>query len=457
LLQSAGVNIGKKLVSANEGNPKGYFENADFVDFHENVLFSLGIDKIGWTTIQNCVPPLHYVTEAKKLIDINKDNDNPWGWKEPRTTLFLDFWLDLLPCAYFIFIYRSPWEVLDSLYRRGDDIFKHNPELALQAWSTYNQKLLRFNKQYTEKCLLINLDKITDNPFCLVEMINEKFNLSLSQVDSSLYDASALKREVKKSQRPHLIKVYFPEIWQQYQELNLVSNFEDSILEEIEHLPNNAWVLQDWLNVKLLENQLKHEVKSSREHLESVYQQLGETRGEKEAIEFKLQDTQSQLQDTQSQLQDTQSQLQDTQSQLQDTQSQLQDTQSQLQDTQSQLQDTQSQLQDTQSQLQDTQSQLQDTQSQLQDTQSQLHNVTLELQQSQVNFKQLHFYFDRSQEELKKTQDKLKEEEESLSQIKIELEKSQEIIKAMESSKFWQLRNKWFRLKGGLKLTDEEI
>ncbi|MCW5314788.1 hypothetical protein GTQ43_13530 [Nostoc sp. KVJ3] len=97
-------------------------------------------------------------------------------------------------------------------------------------------------------------------------------------------------------------------------------------------------------------------------------------------------------------LQQTQSQLQQTQSQLQQTQSQLQQTQSQLQQTQSQLQQTQSQLQQTQSQLQQTQSQLQQTQSQLQQTQSQL-------------------------------------------------QQTEQRIAAMESSKFWKMRQAWFRIK----------
>jgi hypothetical protein len=451
LLQSAGVNIGKKLVAANEGNPKGYFENSDFVEFHENVLFSLGIDKIGWTTLENCHPPSYYVDDAQKLIELNQDYDKPWGWKEPRTTLFLDFWSNLLPSAYFIFVYRSPWEVLDSLYRRGDDIFHHNPELALQAWSSYNRQLLRFYQKYPEKCLLFNLEKITVNPNNLIEMINDKFNLSLPSVDSSIYDPSFLKTDARKSQRPHLLKLYFPQIWEQYQELNTITDFHDGCVETLESLPDNAWVLDDWLNVRLLEKRLKQEKKFSDDHLHSVYGQLGEITGEKEALEFQLQQTQQELHNTQSHLQ---AQLENTQQELQNTrshlQAQLEDTQQELQNTRSHLQ---AQLEDTQQELQNTRSHLQ---AQLENTQQDLQDKKYELQQQQLGFKELHFYFERSQEELKQTQEKAEEITKNLQKKEEQLQKCYEQISFMETSKFWKIRTRWFKIKKSLGIVQED-
>ena len=66
LLQSAGLDVGKNLVPANYANPKGHFENIDFVNFHESVLYSLGIDKVGWTVTTNITPPPYYLERAKK-------------------------------------------------------------------------------------------------------------------------------------------------------------------------------------------------------------------------------------------------------------------------------------------------------------------------------------------------------------------------------------------------------
>jgi hypothetical protein len=450
LLQSAGVNIGQKLVPGNDGNPKGYFENADFVNFHESILFSLGINTIGWTTQEQIVPPLSYAEEAQRLIEENQDLERPWGWKEPRTTLFLDFWSDLLPSAYFIFVYRSPWEVLDSLYRRGDDIFHHNPELALQAWSSYNRQILRFYQAHPEKCLLFNLEKVTANPDHLIEMINGKFNLSLPPVDSSIYDASSLKTDTRKSQRPHLLKIYFPQIWEQYQELNTITDFHDACVEAVENLSDNAWVLQDWLNVRVLEKRLKQEKKFSDEHIHSVYQKLGETTGEKEALEFRLQQSQQELNNTQSQLQDKQQELQNTQSRLQDKEQELHDTQYQLQARLEQVQ------QELQARLEQIQEELHNTQSHLQQTQQELQDKKYELQQGDLRFKELHFYFERSQEELKQTQDKLADIGVNLQEKEEELRHSQEKIVSMETTKFWQMRQRWFKIKRSLGMVKQE-
>ena len=38
LLQRAGIHIGEKLIAANSANPRGYFEDVDFYEFHENLL-----------------------------------------------------------------------------------------------------------------------------------------------------------------------------------------------------------------------------------------------------------------------------------------------------------------------------------------------------------------------------------------------------------------------------------
>ena len=82
-------------------------------------------------------------------------------------------------------------------------------------------------------------------------------------------------------------------------------------------------------------------------------------------------------------------------------------------------QQTQSQLQKTQSQLQTTQSQLQKTQSQLQKTQSQLNDKNNQLHTTQIN----------------------------LNETSHELIKTKQIVEAMESSKFWKLRQIWFYFK----------
>ena len=44
--------------------------------------------------------------------------DMPWGWKDPRNTYTLPFWLDLFPDAKVIHIYRHPLDIANSLITR---------------------------------------------------------------------------------------------------------------------------------------------------------------------------------------------------------------------------------------------------------------------------------------------------------------------------------------------------
>ncbi len=44
--------------------------------------------------------------------------DIPWGWKDPRNTFTLPFWLDIFPEAKVIHIYRHPLDIINSLRTR---------------------------------------------------------------------------------------------------------------------------------------------------------------------------------------------------------------------------------------------------------------------------------------------------------------------------------------------------
>lgn len=47
--------------------------------------------------------------------------NGPWGWKDPRTSLTLPYWLRLFPAARVVLVERSSEAVADSLYRRAHE------------------------------------------------------------------------------------------------------------------------------------------------------------------------------------------------------------------------------------------------------------------------------------------------------------------------------------------------
>ncbi|MUL35695.1 sulfotransferase family protein [Gloeocapsopsis dulcis] len=260
LLQNAGLDIGQRLLEPGHGNIKGFFENVDFVRFHEEVLRSQGLDEIGWTLEDNIPVQEPYRQQAKEIISKNSQA-NIWEWKDPRTTLFLDFWAELLPDAKFIFIYRSPWEVVDSLYRRGDEIFMKYPELAIKLWIHYNQKLLNFLHKFPNQCLLVSVDNIVNHTEQFVQGINAKFDLNLAMPATDIYDRSLLYTQTADIYRPTLIAYYFPEAIDIFVELNtqdLLGKFPNqSLLEQIKVTPEKEWAFRDWMNVRHLEKKVE--------------------------------------------------------------------------------------------------------------------------------------------------------------------------------------------------------
>lgn len=84
LLQSAGLHVGRRLMQGTEFNPKGYFENIDFFEFHLDLLRSQGVNIDGWTLQENLDVPDEFIDKANAIVDKNSLS-HIWGWKEPRT------------------------------------------------------------------------------------------------------------------------------------------------------------------------------------------------------------------------------------------------------------------------------------------------------------------------------------------------------------------------------------
>ena len=171
-------------MGSDTGNTKGHFEDLGFVEFHQNVLQSQGISVAGWTKHNSIEVQPQYVAPAQDLISGRRDKAT-WGWKDPRTTLFLDFWSKLIPQAKYIFVYRSPWEVVDSLFRRGDIIFQRNPNFAVKQWCRYNQLILDFYECHQEQCLLLGIESVINNSNLPIDLVNQKWNLELESPTSA--------------------------------------------------------------------------------------------------------------------------------------------------------------------------------------------------------------------------------------------------------------------------------
>lgn len=148
--------MGENMVGAMRGNLRGHFEDADFVQLHDDILADNHCHMYS--------PKNHLsITESRKeqasnIIKIKQTNFSSFGWKDPRTTLFLDFWSDMLPDCKFVLLYREPFLVTDSLRQRGTDRrIKVFPWLPATAWIKYNKSIIDFHNKNPSNSIVINI------------------------------------------------------------------------------------------------------------------------------------------------------------------------------------------------------------------------------------------------------------------------------------------------------------
>src|SRR5436305_2564424 len=157
-LAAAGIDMGGRLLPADAGNPRGYFEDLEVVELNAATLRAAvpadepGHADWGWTESERFDPGVlaGHLAAASALAAKRAGRGRPWGFKDPRTTVLLDAWDEALSGlgARYVLVYRLPWEVAESMPRLGAPVFLDHPEHAYRIWSFYNRRLLDFRRRH---------------------------------------------------------------------------------------------------------------------------------------------------------------------------------------------------------------------------------------------------------------------------------------------------------------------
>ncbi|HEV7507389.1 MAG TPA: hypothetical protein VGS07_21060 [Thermoanaerobaculia bacterium] len=193
-VQRAGVDIGSELNPPARGNRRGHFEDIGFLRFHEGFMERRGVSL--FSPAMDWVPRATQEEEAEARELVARRAGRPlWGFKDPRTSLFLDFWDPLLPAPFYLFLFRHPVEVILSLLRRElDPDVIHDPWNAVQAWRIYNSRLLDFRLAHPERCALWPLSGVAGNLEAALAALGERLGVRLATAGlNDLFQAEELR------------------------------------------------------------------------------------------------------------------------------------------------------------------------------------------------------------------------------------------------------------------------
>jgi len=142
LLHGCGLYLGPKdaLMPPQADNPDGFWEHLGFVALNDELLEALGgawdlPPKTDENLSEERLDPLRM--KARLLIE-GFHSAQIWGWKDPRNSLTLPFWEDLLPGLKTLIIVRNPLEVAYSMRKRNGTSYA----FGLRLWEIYNRRLI---------------------------------------------------------------------------------------------------------------------------------------------------------------------------------------------------------------------------------------------------------------------------------------------------------------------------
>ena len=142
LLHGCGLYLGPKdaLMPPQADNPDGFWEHLGFVALNDELLSDLGgawdlppKPDENFTGVR--LDPLRL--KARLLIE-KFDSARVWGWKDPRNSLTLPFWEQLLPGLKTVVVVRNPLEVAHSMRERNGTSYS----FGLRLWEIYNRRLI---------------------------------------------------------------------------------------------------------------------------------------------------------------------------------------------------------------------------------------------------------------------------------------------------------------------------
>jgi len=228
-LNRCGLFIGSNLIGADIGNVQGHYEDADFLRINEKLLKKRNLPASGFTAKRPAELSELEKTELKGLIELKGRKHEQWGWKEPRTSLFLGEYHALLPDAFYVIVVRGFNETVNSIITREykmrkkryltkkgfsklkwflfkrksqEKIFENETDKFLKIWIHYYEMILEHLRTLeNDRYVLIDYAELNRNDKNFFSKIKNDWNFSLDYLPfKNVYQKDLLSevRDIKK-------------------------------------------------------------------------------------------------------------------------------------------------------------------------------------------------------------------------------------------------------------------
>lgn len=242
-LHHSGVLMGDRFLEPDEGNPGGYFEDLDFLELHRRFLSRSEAEAgrlLEDSTLREapirCDLPEQDRQAARALVETRIRAASLWGWKDPRTCYYVDFWNELMPRAKYLLTYRHPLEVCASLLRMGrnwDCLF--DPLLPLRSWTFAMQEALRFVERLPpERISIFAAEAMWAKPDKLASELGQKSKISVDATTlQAIRRVSPSSEAPPVNQRQHAIFAkYFPAAAETFESLQAKAPFPATLIKK---------------------------------------------------------------------------------------------------------------------------------------------------------------------------------------------------------------------------------
>jgi hypothetical protein len=148
VLNLMGVDLGPgdHIMGPAASNPRGHWEHVPLVNLNDEILATFGgswHEPPAFPVDWHRSPVLADQRQrARAIIEADFAKADLWGWKDPRTSLTLPFWQDILPAMMYVICLRSPLATAQSLHRRDGFTLEKGGRL----WLSYVTSAIRHTR-----------------------------------------------------------------------------------------------------------------------------------------------------------------------------------------------------------------------------------------------------------------------------------------------------------------------